>query len=73
MPEAPIHKDRRVVFSHHDIRFSRHRLHIEPIAVPMMPQPLSYLQLRLGAFAVDVRHHKVTLFGGEMVGHNATR
>jgi hypothetical protein len=27
------------------------------------------LQLRLGAFAVDARHHAVALFGCETVGH----
>ena len=73
MPEASIHEDRRMVFSHHDIRFARDRLHVEAVAVAVVPQPLPHLQLGLGAFAVDVRHHEVTLFRSEVVGHGITR
>jgi hypothetical protein len=73
MPETPVHEDRHMVFPHHDIRFAWHRLHVKTIAVAMMPQPLPHLQLGLGAFAVDVRHHEVTLFGSEAVCHGITR
>ena len=70
MPEASVDEDGSAVFPHHDVRLPWHALHVEPIAVAVPPQPLPHLQLGLGAFAVDVRHHEVTLFGGEVVGHN---
>ena len=69
MPEAPVDENRRAILPHHDVRLPRNRLHVEPIAVAMLPQPLSHLQLWFSAFAMDVRHHEVTLFWGENIGH----
>lgn len=69
MPETPIHKNCCPIPPHDDIRFAWHAFHIETIAVAVLPQPLPDLQLGLGAFAVDARHHAVALFGCEAVGH----
>ena len=69
VPKAPVHEDCRPVFPHHDIGFARHALHVEPVAVPVPPQPLSHFELGLGAAAVDVRHAPVSLGGSETVGH----
>jgi hypothetical protein len=69
VPETPIHKNRRPIPPHDDIRLAWHALHVEAIAVAVPPQPLPHLQLGLGAFAVDARHHAVALFGCETVCH----
>ena len=69
VPKAPVHKNRRPVFPHHDVGLARHRLHVEPVAVAVPPQPLPHLQLGLGAFAVDARHDVVSLCRSEAVGH----
>ena len=69
MPKASVDEDRRAIFPHHDIGLPWDALHVEPIAIAVRPQPLPHLQFRLGAFAVDVRHHEVPLFWGEVVGH----
>ena len=69
MPETPIHKNCRPIPSHNNVGLAWNALHVEAIAVAVSPQPLPHLQLRLGAFAVDARHHAVALFGCETVGH----
>ena len=69
VPEAPIYKNGGTILPHHDIRLPWHALHVEPIAIAVLPQPLPHLQLGLGAFAVNARHHKVTLGGSENIGH----
>ena len=70
MPKTSIDKNRRPIPPHDDVGLARHALHVEAITVTMTPQPLPHLQLGLGAFAVDARHHAVALFGCEAVGHS---
>ena len=69
MPEAPVHEYRRPVGPHHDVGLPGHRLHVEPIAVPVPPQPPPHLQLRLRVLAADVRHTAMPLLGSHRVGH----
>ena len=69
VPEAAVYEDGRMVRPHHDVGFARHALHIEPVAVAMMPQPSPHLQLRLGGLAANVRHALVPLLGCHRVGH----
>ena len=69
MPEAPVDKYRRAVGPHHNIRLPGHRLHVEPIAVPVTPQPPPHLQLWLCVLAADMRHASVPLLRCHRVGH----
>lgn len=69
MPEAPVDEYRRPVGPHHDIRLPRHTLHVQPIPIPMTPQPPSHLQLWLCVLAADMRHTDVPLLGSHRVGH----
>ena len=39
VPETAVDKDRRSVLAHDDVRFARHALDIEPVAVSVRPQP----------------------------------
>ncbi len=73
MPKTTVDEDGGMVASHHDVRFSRDAFHVESITIAMMPQPLPHFQFRLGVAAANVRHHEVTLFGSEAVGHSITR
>lgn len=72
MPETTIHKNRRPIPPHDDVRFAWHTLHVETIAVAVPPQPLPYLQLGLGAFAVDARHAVMPLSGSHFVSHGSS-
>ena len=69
MPEAPVDEDGRPIWPHHDVGLPGHRLHVEPIAVPVTPQPPPHLQLRLRVLAADVRHASVPLLRCHRVGH----
>lgn len=69
MPEAPVDENRRPVGSHHNIGLPRHTLHVQPIPIPMTPQPPSHLQLWLCVLAADMRHTDVPLLGSHRVGH----
>lgn len=72
VPKTPIHKDSRPIPPHDDVRFARHALHVETIAVAVSPQPLPDLQLGLGAFAVDARHAVMPLSGSHLVSHGSS-
>ena len=72
VPKTPIDKNRRPIPPHDDVGLAWDALHVEAIAIAMPPKPLPDQQLGLGAFAVDVRHHQVSLFGSEAVGHRVT-
>ena len=69
MPEAPVDEYRRPVGPHHDIWFSRNAFHVQPIPIPMAPQPPPHTQLRLCVLAAYVRHTDVPLLGSHRVGH----
>ena len=69
MPEAPVDEDCRAIFTHHDVGLPWDALHVEPIAVTMLPQPLPHLQFGFGAFAVDVRHAAMSLFWSHFISH----
>ena len=67
MPETPVHKDARPVFSHHDVRLPRQSRMIQPIPIPMSPQPTAHHHLRLRVLAVDGCHVSVTLLGRQTI------
>ena len=69
VPKAPVHEYGCAVGPHNDVRLSGHTLHIQSVAVAVVPQPLPHLQLGLGAPTVYVRHAAVPLFGCHCVGH----
>lgn len=72
MPETTIHKNRRPIPPHDDVRFAWHTLHVEAIAVAVSPQPLPDLQLGFGAFAVDARHAVMPLSRSHLVSHGSS-
>jgi len=64
MPEATVHKDARPVLPHHNVRLPRQPLMIQPVSIPMSPQPTAYHHLRLRVLSVDGRHIVVALLRG---------
>ena len=71
MPEAAVHEDSRAVRPHHDVRFAGHALHVQAVAVAVVPQPAAHLQLGFRVPAADVRHAPVPLLSCHRVGHKA--
>ena len=67
VPETPVHKYASPVFPHHDVRFPWQSWMIQPIAIPMPPQPTTHHHLRLRIFAVDGRHVRMALFCKNLV------
>ena len=67
--ETAVDKDRRSVFAHDDVRFARHALDIQPIPIPMRPQPFPNQNLRFGRLAADMRHAAVALGRCQNIGH----
>jgi len=64
VPEASIHKDARPVLSQHNVGLPRQSLMIQPIPIPMSPQPTAHHHLRLRVFASDGSHVVVALQWG---------
>ena len=71
VPEASVHEDSRAVRPHDDVRLAGHALHVQAVAVAVVPQPLPHLQLGFRVPAADVRHATVPLLGSHRVGHKA--
>lgn len=69
MPEASVHEDSRAVRPHDDVRLAGHALHVEAVAIPVMPQPAAHLQLGFRVPAADMRHAPVPLLSCHRVGH----
>lgn len=69
MPEASVDENDRPVSRQDDIRAPRQPLVVDAIAESQPPQGITQTQLRLGGGGVDLRHHVVSLFGGEDIRH----
>lgn len=70
VPEAAVHKYHRPPLPHHDVRSSRQRFHIQPVAVALPPQPPSHHQLRLGVASPDAAHATMPLLPCHPIRHN---
>ena len=68
MPEAAVNENDCSVSWQDDVRAPRQPLIIHAIAEPQSPESKTNTQLRLGGGGVDLRHHVMTLLGGEDVG-----
>ena len=69
VPETAVNKDSRSVLAHDDVRLAGYALDIEPVSVPVCPQPSSHDHFRLGRFAAYMRHAAMALSGCENIGH----
>lgn len=61
MPKTAINENGCSVFAHNYIRASRNTLYIEPVAVSVVPQPVSNKPLWLGTFCMDTSHDVMML------------
>ena len=59
--ETAVDEDSRSIPAHDDVRLTRHALDIQPIPIPMCPQPSPYNHFRLGRLAADMRHAAMAL------------
>ena len=69
VPETAVDEDHGAVFPQNDVGSAGDVLHVQAVAVAVLPQPFADEDFRLGVFAADVRHVQVTLSRGEGVGH----
>jgi hypothetical protein len=57
VPETTVHKYQQLVLGHDDVRPARQLSIMQSVAKSIRVQIASHLQLRLGIFPPDTRHH----------------
>ena len=73
VPKTSVHENRRPILPHYDVRFPWNPLHAKPVAVAVLPQPLSYAPLGRSILTAYPRHAVVPLLGSHRVGHDALK
>ena len=62
--ETAVDEDSRSILAHDYIRLARYALDIQPVSIPVCPQPSPHRHFRLGRLTVYMRHAAVTLLWG---------